>query len=711
MRSLYDAFMRVILLMLGLNLFAMGQTCMECHVQEAEKWKDSHHRHAMHVISPEVVFGDFSGKQVKEGLYEATFSSGNGQYWAELEGKDGKRVNVKVSHTFGWEPIQQYLVEMEESNADGLGKTQVLPWAWDKQKKRWIHLFIDEKPKPGEPLHWTGWGQNWNHMCADCHTTGYRKNFDQKTLRFSSTFEHDNVHCLACHEPHGKREAKAGQTHKGVTSLDFDRQKQRNEINSCGPCHSFRSQLTPGKTPKESFENHYRLMGLSEESYHHDGQIKGEVYVLGSFLQSKMYRAGVRCSHCHDPHSLKLRAPQREVCFQCHDQSKYASPTHHRHREGGSGSNCLDCHMPESVYMRVDPRRDHSFKSPRPDLSSSLGTPNACTGCHLQEERKHQFRDYQKWLAADASKHPEWKEAISSLDKEMASAMKKWGMSMNSPGLVELIVRAREGELVPALEKMVLNEVDYGPITRSTVASLLTEPKAETVRALASSDDAMVREASLQHEELSFILEKLKDPIRSVRLTALRHVLERTRSWTVERRRSILSETLKEDLSLELEANADQAGAHLFFGQVHESIGERAAAIGAYEKGTEVQPEWLGPRQALANLLPPGPRANRLRKEEVEILKENLKVAPQRYDFLYTKGLLYYQLGQIELCIDSMRTFLGSVPDHYNASAFVIQLEMRRGKKTKALEEVKRALEYHPRDPWLRSLIRSPLPR
>ncbi len=36
--------------------------------------------------------------------------------------------------------------------------------------------------------------------------------------------------------------------------------------------------------------------------------------------------------------------------------------------------------------MLVDPRRDHSLRVPRPDLSVKLGTPNACTGCHLEME-------------------------------------------------------------------------------------------------------------------------------------------------------------------------------------------------------------------------------------------------------------------------------------------------------------------------------------
>ena len=42
--------------------------------------------------------------------------------------------------------------------------------------------------------------------------------------------------------------------------------------------------------------------------------------------------------------------------------------------------------MPPAIYMGIDARRDHSLRIPRPDLSVSLGVPNACNGCHRDRD-------------------------------------------------------------------------------------------------------------------------------------------------------------------------------------------------------------------------------------------------------------------------------------------------------------------------------------
>ena len=113
-----------------------------------------------------------------------------------------------------------------------------------------------------------------------------------------------------------------------------------------------------------------------------------EVYEYTSFLESKMYHKNIRCTDCHDPHSAKLKHEGNKVCTSCHQHpaGKYDGEIHHRHPMSSTGAQCVECHMPQTTYMDVDPRRDHSFRVPRPDLSVKLGTPNACTRCHLRDE-------------------------------------------------------------------------------------------------------------------------------------------------------------------------------------------------------------------------------------------------------------------------------------------------------------------------------------
>src|SRR5207253_22605 len=163
-------------------------------------------------------------------------------------------------------------------------------------------------------LHWTKLNQNWNFMCAECHSTGVRKNYDATADRFATTWAEISVGCEACH----------GQ---GSAHLDWVRKQQ--------------SWWPFGKTDDPT-------RGLLARF--------DEVYNYGSFKQSKMFAAGVTCSDCHEPHGTKLRAPGDNVCSQCHSIEKYAATTHHRHEVADPPVGCASCHMPVRTHMVVDRR-------------------------------------------------------------------------------------------------------------------------------------------------------------------------------------------------------------------------------------------------------------------------------------------------------------------------------------------------------------------
>jgi predicted CXXCH cytochrome family protein len=146
--------------------------------------------------------------------------------------------------------------------------------------------------------------------------------------------------------------------------------------------------------------DHYLPRRLDEGMYFADGQIQDEVYVYGSFLQSRMYQAGVTCSDCHEPHDLSLKAPGNGVCLQCHRADRYDVTQHHHHAQDSEGASCAECHMPPRDYMVVDPRHDHSMRIPRPDLSVELGTPNACNRCHEDKSIQWAADQVDAWYEA-----------------------------------------------------------------------------------------------------------------------------------------------------------------------------------------------------------------------------------------------------------------------------------------------------------------------
>jgi predicted CXXCH cytochrome family protein len=383
-----------------------SQSCMLCHAAKAARWRGSHHDLAMQPATDSTVSGNFSNARFTYAGVTTTFSRHAGQFVVRTDGPDGTLRDYDVKYTFGVRPLQQYLIEL------GGGRLQALSIAWDTRPRaaggqRWFHLYPGQRISHTDELHWTGIRQNWNYMCADCHSTGVKKNYDADSNRFRTTFAAMNVGCEACHGPGSRHVASKGKIALAAIT-------RASEVERCARCHSRREAFTDDYTQARKLGDTHRVALLDDQLYDPDGQIRDEVFEYGSFVQSKMYSKGVICSDCHDPHTAKLRAPGSQVCARCHMPDKYQSPAHHFHAAGSRGADCIGCHMPTRTYMVVDPRHDHSIRIPQPDLSVSLGVPNACTSCHADRSAAwaarvvetwygHTPRGYQRYAAAFAA--------------------------------------------------------------------------------------------------------------------------------------------------------------------------------------------------------------------------------------------------------------------------------------------------------------------
>jgi tetratricopeptide (TPR) repeat protein len=297
----------------------------------------------------------------------------------------------EIKFTLGIRPLQQYLV------ATGNGKLQVLPVAWDVNSKRWFHVYPKEQIPKNDQLHWTASAQNWNRMCADCHTTNLQKNFDPKTKKYNTTFSEINVGCHTCHGDCGKHDAIA-RKHKLLANWNPKIPKEIDSlenvngaetVKNCAFCHARRRLLQDRfKPPKQSVSNWFAPELIDSNTYYPDGQLLEESFEYGSFIQSKMHGKGVGCVNCHEPHSLELRFQGNRLCTQCHSPSIYDTVKHHFHADSKKpGAQCVECHFPQSTFMVVDPRRDHSIRKPSPALTKLAGTPNACTDCHRDRKK------------------------------------------------------------------------------------------------------------------------------------------------------------------------------------------------------------------------------------------------------------------------------------------------------------------------------------
>ena len=434
--------------------FVGSEACAGCHQAEAKLWHGSQHKHAMDHATDESVLGDFNDASFDYYGVNSRFFRKDGRFFVETDGPDGKLATFAVKYTFGLDPLQQYLVEFPD------GRLQALSLAWDSRPKekggqRWFHLHPNEEIKHDDILHWTKLNQNWNFMCAECHSTGLHKNYDVASDRFATTWSEISVGCEACHGqgsrhvawahdkqswwPFGKSDdpdmgllvrfgerngvawhqnAETGQPERSIAPAGL-----RKEVETCGLCHARRGEFSEDWLPGQWLSDTHAVALLSRGLYSADGQMLDEVYNYGSFKQSKMFAAGVTCSDCHDPHSAKLRLSGDAVCLQCHS-AKYANASHKHHEGVNPPIGCASCHMPARTYMVVDTRHDHSLRIPRPDLSMKLGTPNACNDCHKDKSAEWAASAIEGWYGPNregfqnyaAAFHAAWTDQLDAAD-------------------------------------------------------------------------------------------------------------------------------------------------------------------------------------------------------------------------------------------------------------------------------------------------------
>lgn len=622
--------------------FVGRDSCVQCHQPQAEQFVGSHHDLAMDVATDKTVLGDFNDATLEHyGVTSKMFRRGP-KFFINTEGPDGKLDDFEIKYVFGVTPLQQYMVEFDRPDdlpANEIARLQVLRVSWDTLQKKWFHLDppdVKEKLKPDDMLHWTGFAQCWNHMCADCHSTNLQKNYDVADGTYHTTFSEIDVSCEACHGPGSLHVQLASAVspfwdrERGYALAKLKGTPNRPEVEMCATCHSRRRGVSPGHHAGCGYYDYFANELLPRNIYHADGQIQDEVYEYGSFVQSKMFHKGIRCTDCHNPHSAKLKYDGNKLCTSCHQHpaAKYDTPNHHFHKEGSTGASCVDCHMPATTYMEVDPRRDHSLRIPRPDLSVQLGTGNACTQCHLKLDEKTKpmlkqkdLKSYADWQRAAERGDATVKAELKRLDQWADDAADKWygKQRKKEPHFAEALHAAREN--APDAEQKLLELLgkrSMPAIARATAALELRsyldpqEPTAAVTKTLAEGlddSDVQVRAACIlalqgatNDTVRKLLLPLIDDPSRLVRTEAARILSRIPESEIRGDKLQRLREVWKEFEAGALIMN-DRAEGHLQLGVLAESRGQLSDAQRHYETAVRVQPGVTGPRGQLAMLL------------------------------------------------------------------------------------------------------------
>src|SRR5215831_15977658 len=625
----------------GAASFVGSSACSTCHAKEYEAWRGSQHRAAMQEASDQTVLGNFNAARFSYAGVTSTFFKRDGKFFVKTDGPDGKLADFQVRYTFGVEPLQQYLIEMPD------GRLQALSIAWDVNKKRWFHMYPKERINHTDELHWARPAQNWNFMCADCHSTELRKNYDAGTNRFQTRWSEISVGCEACHGPGSLHVAWAGTrrdgksddgANKGLTArLDerrgvtwthapssetASRSKPRTterDIEVCAQCHARRAQIGEGYTAGKPLLDYYRPALLTSPLYHADGQQRGEVYDWGSFLQSKMYSAGVTCSDCHEPHSGKLRAEGNAVCGQCHNAAKFDAPAHHHHSAGSVGAKCVNCHMPTTTYMVIDPRHDHSLRIPRPDQSVQLGTPNACNACHANRDAKWAAAQVKTWFGHDPQGYQRFAGAFA---KANAGAV---GAAVDLRGV------AGDAGASAIARATALSEIDANAnsTTLDIVVKGLRDPS-PLVR-LGALDALAVAPPELR---LRYAVPLLSDPLKAIRIEAASVLAGVPLTSASAEQRAAFDRAAAEYVESQ-RFNADRAEARVNLGTFEAERGDVGRAEQDLKAAIALEPAYVPAYVNLADLY----RARGQNAEAARVLRDGLQRAPKSAALHYALGL------------------------------------------------------------------------
>ena len=675
--------------------FVGSTECRDCHNREYDNWEGSHHDLAMDVANETSVLGDFNDAEFTLHGITSRFYKKDDKFFVHTNGPGGEMGDFEITHTFGWYPLQQYLIPFPG------GRLQTLPIAWDARQAQWYRVPPLGPTDPDDWLYWTNAAQNWNGMCAQCHSTNLEKNYDVETDSYNTTWSDIDVGCEACHGPgssHVEWATIAEMARPQVPNFKLVQQtsdiSSREHVELCAPCHSRRGSMGDDAHTKSDLLDNYLPSLLTEDLYFADGQILEEVYVYGSFTQSKMYQHDVRCSDCHEVHSIELVKEGNELCLQCHRAAQYDTVEHHFHKqegeegepvmsadgeilfEVGTGAQCVQCHMPGRDYMGIDYRPDHSFRIPDPTLSALTGSTDACLRCHIDQTADWSKETVSKWYGPGLASH--------------------YG---------NIIARGHEGD-PQAAEDLVRLASDplYPVIVRATALSLLAnysgEASTQAMEIGLMDEEARIRRTAVEFIQLpqpaemaKRLIPMLYDPVKTVRIEAARR-LAGDLSTHLNAKQKTLHQVVLQEYEEAMNYSGDFAFARYNLANLYVELGRSEEAVEQFEASIRIDNQFY---PAKVNLAIAYNQQGQNEKAE-QLLREVVTQQPELYEVAYSFGLLLVEMqkyseaaGYLE---QAVRGLPGRARIHYNLGLLYQHL----GNARLAENELNAALLIEPRN-------------
>ena len=609
--------------------YAGSETCKECHEAAYAHWQNSNHGLAERGYRKDMDDKGFSPKQTLTHGKDTSeaFLDADGLAKILTRGFNNERRAYPVVRVIGNHPLRQFLIA-----APG-GRLQTCDVSYDPKKNEFFDVYGEEERNPGDWGSWTGQGMNWNAMCAACHNTRLRKNYEPSTNSYHTKMAEMSVGCESCHGPmkdhvQWQKNPPPG-IKKDAKDPTIKRQSRDQMLDTCAACHARRSEISGDLIPGESFFDHFSLTVTDEtDIYHPDGQVRDENYEFASFLSSKMGHAGIRCVDCHEPHSNKRLIEGNMLCMRCHGGGTQPPATvidpatHGHHQPGSTGNDCTSCHMPITNYMQRHPRHDHGFTIPDPLLTKEFGTPNACNRCHTDKDADWALKHSNEW----------------------------YGEKLNRPSRTRalLIGRARRGDPTAREGLIALLKTEPIPAWQATICHLLGRwaGDADSTTALLGvlkNPSPLVREAAVRslvpqaHQQNETVRKAIQplldDPLRSVRVAA---------AWALVDKLDLTHKAGGELVHM-LDLNADQPTGRMQLSQFAFLRGDAASAIKQIRKAIQWDPNSPPFHHDLAILLSTTGDAD----GAIKALEEAIRLDPNEAEYHYKLALAWNEAGVV----------------------------------------------------------------
>jgi len=680
--------------------YAGSASCLECHEDAHQLWQVSNHRYAERPIHLDMDRSAFDPPRTFHHASQSTeVRLRDGRCEVVTLGLNGRREAWPADRVIGHHPLRQFLVP-----APG-GRWQTLEASYDPVTNEWFNVYGEEDRQPGEWGHWTGRGMNWNQMCATCHNTRLRKNYDVVNDTYRTTMAELSVGCEACHGPlktHGEwRKEHPDPLEPDPTLAPIPPAAMRD---TCGACHARRGELTGDFRPGDSFFDHFSLVIVNEtDTFYPDGQVRDEDYEFAPFLGSRMHQGGVTCTDCHDPHSMKTRLPGNWLCMRCHNGSVTNAPliqpvAHSQHRVFGydtngvpaavdlldylpgrfpeTGGECVNCHMPQTVYMQRHSRHDHGFTIPDPLLTRQFGIPNACNRCHTDKDVAWSIDAVDRWYGPKMDRP--------SRHRAIAIALARQGADTGRDSLLRRLPEEPLPYWQAAVISLLARWVD-DPRVADTLIAQLRNPHPLPREMAASALGPLV--SAGRADLLRALQRALEDPSRNVRVAAgwaLRHALDPD---------TVAGREVRHFLDL----NADQPTGQLQLAVWQLSRQQPEGAAQHLSRAIAWDPNSAPLRHEYAIVLSQLGRS----REAVAELEVAARLEPAVGEYPFKLALGWNEIGDLPKAVAALEEALRRDPGHSRAWYNLGLARDALGQPEGALEALVRAESLNLRDPQL----------